>query len=651
MFHLTERAIKLRHTVNQWLQSDCVKIFEREVRWFPVLTVLLLSIVLLCGGHCSAWQWWSCVGVTLGFGFWLGAGKGWSGLSSGLLFLLLLAGIWLLAGITLNHETPDSLAYHTPAIRMLINGWNPIYHATPEEITGVTDPMFWDCNAWHIIAMPKGAWYFAAEAWHLTHTPFSLLMPLFVFLFISAALQVWKFFETSVWWSKGFALCLLFFFAPGAFCQITDGAVFFGGIGTLAAMGCALRTKRCDWESLLLHSFWMMCGKQIGLLSCFVFWSGFSIILLWRNRSHFSRSILQLSGFGSLLLLFWGCVSVAPYGTAWWNYRHPLYPCYTSDAEHFPIHNIVYDFEMDNEDAAAMGHLGRFINAYISQGLTRKYYSWKLKKDDFSPRSQTWRTGAYGNDAASGPTRLSERLGLLVAMLLIITLGKRTEKFLCLLISLALFIVPTGMIGYTRYVPWLDFTYLIALAVLTRSALNRNVRFLRTCAATLCLILMGVYSLPIILSWSVHIDDSYTAHQLLAQGAIHSLYHAHPQGPERTTPQQAIERPGIPCGFRISRKNAALLQTQEPRLAQIPLKPLKLFGPAMADYPVFPGEPFRLNPDTRKALEHYSLFLANQKEPSRLQRFMNYPSIVLRCVTVRLGALIGWRITSLWCTE
>ncbi len=442
--------------------ADAVKpslrLFERTVLVFPVAVTLLVGVAFLLGGRVMAWQWWSAVGGTLLFTLLTRTASMRQRLTACALFLFLLAGIWWMAGVWAHNSGLDSIGYHLPATRLLIAGWNPVYTSTPEALTQsmpVDLPEMWH---WHVLFFAKSVWYFNAAAYSFTQTPFNLLPPLFPFFFIAMCGQLWRVMRPMPYIIRIFGLLILWVSVPPLF-QISDAATTMAGIALLCAMTRRLYREPNTLLPLLCMSFWMMTSKQVGLLSCFVFWACFSFALLFRERW---SALPYLSKMACGLLLPFFIVCASPYLTSWKHYGHPLYPAYSGDETRFPTHDITRDFRKCNDDARAMGHIGAFVYTYISPALGRTYYNWKLEKTDFAPTRGTWWQSVEG-DNPTIPITAKTRWGILLAFASVALLGGRRLRFLWITMALALFCFPTVYLGYLRYTPWLTGLSVLAL--------------------------------------------------------------------------------------------------------------------------------------------------------------------------------------------
>lgn len=203
---------------------------ERLIVFFPVVVTVLASVGLLMGGSCAAWQWWGALLGTLAVGIarraWLGCG----------LFIVFLSVVWLVAGVCVaDNGGVDTLTYHLPAIRLLMAGWNPVFASTPEALSASmgVDPA--ELRLWHVLAMHKGTWVFNAVACLGMRAALCVQFPLFPFLVVLGAGQVWRMGRGAGLWARVLAAIALWLVAPG-YAAIADCAVMLGAVALLAAM-------------------------------------------------------------------------------------------------------------------------------------------------------------------------------------------------------------------------------------------------------------------------------------------------------------------------------------------------------------------------------------------------------------------------------
>lgn len=439
------------------------RILERQILFFPVVVTLLAMATLLCGGSVQTWHWWGAVALVCAVPLWFRRSALPSAAAAAVAFALFIGLVWVVAWLQPDRGWFDAIGYHLPTIRLLAEGWNPIRTATPEAIAetmGVNPSEMW---FWHVLAMPKSIWIFCAAAAKFTHAPMSLFFPLYPFLFVTASVSLRRFFGDRPAWVRILATAVLWSITPLPFFSIVDGAVSLGSVGLLAGMGCALKGRRPDWTALIVHSFWMASAKQIGAYSCFVFWVLFSGIWLWQQRQAAWPAVRRLTCCAALLGGLLCVAGISPYLTMWLNYGHPLYPVKTTDEAVHPAVNIVADFDNLNADARAMGHLGSFVNAYISPSLAAAYYQWELDRETFVPMGETWsQHGELGS-----PQRAATRIPLLICFAILFLLGGRLERLMGISLTIGLLLMPTVMLGYMRYIPWIWFSALLALHAAT----------------------------------------------------------------------------------------------------------------------------------------------------------------------------------------
>ncbi len=624
------------------VDRSALRLFEQQVLFFPLIVVLLTAIVFLFGGRITAWHWWVPVIGTLAYPFLRRTLPRGSQLKASLYFLLLLLGVWLLAGLCITVGWMDTLCYHLPAIRFMIEGWNPIWCGTEDAIaaTMAVDP--WHMRLWHVLAMSKTTWMFSAVAYNFTGTPFNLLFPLFPFLFVTVCAQVLRFAKSFPLLAKVILLALLWFITPASTSSIADSATFLGAVGLLSSMGLYFREGRFLWTSAIIHSFWLMTAKPTGLLTCFLFWALFSLVYLWQNRERCLRAIRHLSLTAGTLTLFLLITCASPYITSWANFGHPLYPKYTTDEVNYPVIDFTGDFNIRNDDAARMGALGYFVNAYVSTTLTQVYYQWAHDLETFAPRQSTWQQGGENGKESDSSTPTTFRLVYVLSFLVVLLFGRKPERLLALFILLGLFAVPTTtMIGYTRYVPWVSFMPLLAVCSLA-SLSSKRIRQLALYGVTL---VMLPYFAKSGLGMLATIDQCYaTAHTLKTPPEV--LYAYYSGGLDK---EEAMYLDSVYFSlskekrFYLSLNNLLLLQREVPELQGIPVRVLELYGEERDVYPTFPASDFKM-PQTYSTAGA-SLFTDNASLPNRKERLLNYPLIVCKVLFVRAPQLLWQRCT------
>ena len=448
-------------------------VLERELLVFPLAVVLLATAAFWFGGTCAPWQTWGGVGISL-----LAASLDrrvlWKERLRGMaLFLLCLAIVWVLSGC-LAENAFDNARYRHPVTRLLMLGWNPIETATPEALNALGLAPVGDLPVWHVLFITHAVEVFNASFGLFLSTPFNVALPILFFVVPMALVPIWRLGRDLGWerLSCFVAVMCVLGAVPrlcGAMDSAVDVVVGVCGAGMIAAMVRITRGER-EWWTLLGCSLWMITAKQGALLTCFVLWVVFSLALLWRSRTIWVRRLAQLTGCAVFLGVGMLWICAAPYITSWAHYGHPLYPAYTVDAEQFPAYDITWDFEIRNDDARAMGHVGHFFNAYVSSSLTRAYYAWKTGKADFMPYCQVWEQENAGGLGAANSA--SVRVLLLASFLVILLFG-RGVRLIALLCAVGLFCFPTSFLGYPRYIPWVAILHGMAAGIVAHWAIRR----------------------------------------------------------------------------------------------------------------------------------------------------------------------------------
>ena len=157
---------------------------------FPIAVVLLASVAFLFGGCCAAWQWWLATAVAVASGFWRRTAR--DGVRTGLIFLSWMAIVWVGCGLAVAPNWFDESVYHIPAVRMLADGWNPLFVSTPEELLRATGFEATDFRVDHVLFMPKIVWIFSAVAYFFTNDILNPLVPILWFLVPAVMMRVWR---------------------------------------------------------------------------------------------------------------------------------------------------------------------------------------------------------------------------------------------------------------------------------------------------------------------------------------------------------------------------------------------------------------------------------------------------------------------------
>ena len=605
-----------------------LRVLERELLVFPLAVVLLATATFWFGGTCALWQTWGGVGIAFIVSA-LDRRVSWQERVRGMaLFLFYLALVWVLSGC-LAENGLDNRVYRHPTIRLLMEGWNPIYVSTPEALqaSGLVDIS--ELRVWHTLFISRALEVFCGAFGLFLKAPFNVALPILFFIAPVALIALWRF-AREEGLSK-LARCSTLAVLSGVTlwsiawlefaCDLLIGLV---GVGVIVSMARILRGRQA-WGMLLVCSLWMITAKQSALPACFGLWVVFSCVLLWRGRTEWRRWIARLTLCAGLLGggLFWVCTS--PYLTSWAHYGHPLYPAYTVDEERFPTYDITGDFKNRNADATAMGRLGYFCNAYISPALTRAYYAWKLDKPDFMPYCEVWEhwNKAYGE--SSFPMSPPTRVGLLISTFVLFLLGSNQIRFAGGLCVLSLILLPTQYIGYVRYTPWVVLIFALA-AGLTVDWVSR--RFQKCYVG---IVLGGGYVL-----YGVSIVLMLTAVQVDCQFEI----------------ERAIHGPGVKAillekhilGDKLAYANTKLLCRQASFLHGVEMLSPEWKGKGLRHFTLTGfSAVLKDGPEPPP-----SLYREASGQPTRMGRYLRYALFVPRTYLVSLPKLMWWRIESLW---
>ena len=429
---------------------------ELPVLVFPVFVVLIVAITFLFpSGRCGAWQWWSAAALTLAVIFARKDSFARSMICAALLLVFFLA-VWVITKVTITTGWFDISRYHLPAIRMMIEGWNPVWQGTfdgIEQATGMSPDWM---NPYHVISMQKGVWYFCASSYYFTHAAFNLMQPMMIFIFVSMLYSLFRAFGAQNIFFKLLATLVVFIYMP-THDDIVDGVVACSALGLVLEMYRYLKVGKWSVLRLIVFTFWMAVSKQTSMLHAVVFWGVFFVFNLFRKNWKIWREISVVGIASSILVL---AVCVSPYVSSYMNFGHPLYPRFTGDEEKYPAVNITDDFLDRNEDAAGMGHIGAWVNGFVSAKGAQAYYKYKYSKDEFSPEVLAW----YNRGKPDGsPTDNWYRARFTGAILALLILGGLPGVFLAVSFILATMAAPTEMLGYVRYTPWAACTIALAL--------------------------------------------------------------------------------------------------------------------------------------------------------------------------------------------
>ena len=501
-------------------QISAKRLFCEQILVFPLAVKLLCSISLIFGASIAAWQWWATLAVTLAASFARAASwKKAAAASVG--FAAFVFAVWLYTGMTITKSGIDQLSCHFPAIRLLMLGWNPVWQPTIEEICqfGAIEPSSF--HVWHILCMPRSVWYFSACAAFFAQNPFNLFYPILIFMLAGTSIAVCRCMREVGFPLRAVAVLALVWMIR-LHEQAADAVMALAFTGLVACQFAALRKKDAiEPLPLVVFTFWLFASKPLGAVFCAIAWGAFIVAGLLRWRKDFRVSNLARLGAVAAALIL--CAHVSPYISNTFAYSHPFYPKWTFDAKNHPAKNLTSDFlNTRNDDAKEMsGRLPMFLNAYVSPALVHKYYSRKLDKPDFNPRCKPWDKSGYP-DGSITPLNTSFRLWFMIPMVLLLRFGKTPERFAAAAMLLSTFLVPAEMIGYERYVRFIQVAYIFTFPMLYRFCSKIPVaNIFLSAVATLYGLYLAANAAQVELE---SIDRRLATHDILVSGLPETIY-------------------------------------------------------------------------------------------------------------------------------
>lgn len=390
----------------------------------------------------------------------------------------------------------------------------------------------------------------------------------------------------------------------------------------------------------------MMTGKQMGLWFCFLFWALFALARLWQGRSHWRGVAVRLGMVAVGLSLGAGIVCASPYYGMWRAYGHPLYPTATVDEARHPVVDMIGDFDLCNADAAAMGHWGSFVNAFLSPTLAQWYYRWRLGQDRFAPNRPVWAVMGDDGYASVTPIRPRTRWMFLALVAVALAFGRMPERWVTAMVVVGLLAIPTAMIGYVRYTSWMWFVAPLAVCVVGRWSLARP-SWIRRCLLGGTTIALAPAILRCALGLTAQADSAYRAYALLraCPPSVIYAYDSMTSDEDVEVVRQRAAHMNAGDWAQTALCNLRLLCRQEPRLRQAEVRCLDGYGSALERWPLFPGGVFRVVPDALAG--HEGVFERNARNPDRVRRLARYPALLCQVWFRRVPCLIAWRLEEL----
>lgn len=419
---------------------------------FPALAVLFASTSFLFGGSIHAGHGLVALGICAILSVF--GGPNWqTGFKRLGWFLGIVGTCFLVDSCFIMFSWWDAQAYHIPATDFLVKGWNPVFASTCEQLitTMGADPATF--NPYHVAYLPRGGWIYGAITYLMTG---NIESGDTLILLSACALSgvAWR--TAPILFNMHGKLRLFFtsmvVLAPGfvmsAFCGAQDGSLYCLML-TMLLTSCVYR-RSGDGRWLLYTAISLIIGcnlKFTGIVSAVIGGSVFLIpiiraILKGEHKWDYAWKWIGAYAAGGILALI---VGFSPYITNWAEYGGPFYPQHSFNSE-IELPAMTEDFSLINDDAKAMGYVGRAVNAYLSKWAAYQYYEWKLDKDDFNPVFHLDQVGGLG----------AAFRGVMVLTLILACFTRRSKiHWLLIVIVVSSFAQPARYIGYVRYVPQL----------------------------------------------------------------------------------------------------------------------------------------------------------------------------------------------------
>ena len=331
----------------------------------------------------------------------------------------------------------DQEVYHIPMQILLRDGWNPVFDSSLEKFNSITDGSL--LRVYHTLFLPKtvalcGALVAKSTGLWIAGTflGYLLIVSLFWTTFV---------FAEKTWKCKRL-ICFLFavtvsFIPP--FAGLLGGFIDYFSFSALMISLFSLVLylqyhKLHDLILAIIASAICSTVKTTGLVNSMLLWGLFGLYS-WKHKETW-WGILAVT-----LLVVW--IGISPLVTSWIQYGSPFYPTMTFDPKIATV-DITSDFK-SNADGERMGHLARFVYAWISPLLATKASAICYQKPDFNPVF-------FVSEGVGGFGKGFNFLFCFCIILLLLA-KKGSATFIALFILSTLALCPVKYIGYARYFP------------------------------------------------------------------------------------------------------------------------------------------------------------------------------------------------------
>ena len=512
------------------------RVFELQAYLFPTATVLLTAFALLCGGRVAAWQIPTGGGGIALLSLLCRSTK--ARLCSFAIYFGALFAYWIFISLFVYPCGYDLPHCHLAAVRLLKEGFNPVYDATPEKMMLKFGLDANDFLFWHFLQIPKAIYYYNAAAMAASFNKISVMMPILPPLMLMAAIEIWHVLG-GIHKAGKVAIALAAIASTSA--AVNQANVDF--VAGLAALGFACATVRSFRDgrmhrlSLFSFGFWMLVSKAAGAPAFLAMAAIFTAFMLWRHKNAVARRSVT-AGIAALAAAA-ALVCASPLWSSWRDYKCPFYPSVTVDEERFPQINVTEDFLEANADCRSMNRIERFTNAFASERAVAFYRKKILGQSGFRPWCRTWAQsgGEYTKDGWDSPTAPQQRLVFCAFVIAILLMGDAAARMAALSTIVAVNCIPAEMIGYLRYVPyWQSIPLLFACEALWRRTAafcraHHLARTAKTLAAAFCIVLAGekaqpAFVFPLTLAYYIDLHQAFYA--MFEANPGMTLYACHP---------------------------------------------------------------------------------------------------------------------------